>query len=175
MTVYGHLQKFPKAVACGAMESAKELADGIQVPERYTRQAALIPQGDLFRPLARQTALHERIMAAINTVRIYPTARCHAFLFFLPDNSRFAINRSSKITAAPVNKKYLNGTMFNCHICKVIKISTSNNNTRIVIDILLCLFFMLYHHFHSLHSSTIHYNITKLFMDCKSIMEIDLS
>ena len=61
------LRKMAQGVrmAYGAMESAKELADGIQVPERYTRQAALIPQGDLFRPLARQTALHERIMAAI--------------------------------------------------------------------------------------------------------------
>ena len=44
------LRKMAQGVrmACGAMESAKELADGIQVPERYTRQAALIPQGDLF-------------------------------------------------------------------------------------------------------------------------------
>ncbi len=35
------------------------------VPDRYIRQAQSIPQGDLYRPLGRQAALRERIMAAI--------------------------------------------------------------------------------------------------------------
>lgn len=35
------------------------------VPERYIRQAQVIPQGDLYRPLGRQTALRERILTAI--------------------------------------------------------------------------------------------------------------
>lgn len=61
------LRKMAQGVrmAYDALNSDKETAEGFRVPERYARQAELIPQGDLYRPLARQAALRERIMAAI--------------------------------------------------------------------------------------------------------------
>ncbi len=50
-------------MACEAQAQPNE--DEVAVPERYIRQAQAIPHGDLYRPLGRQAALRERIMATI--------------------------------------------------------------------------------------------------------------
>lgn len=60
------LRKMAQGVrmACNVMSSQEALAE-TEIPERYMRQARSIPHGDLYRPLGRQSALYERVMAAI--------------------------------------------------------------------------------------------------------------
>ena len=61
------LRKMAQGVrmACGAMESKEDSSENPNIPEQYIRQAKGIARGDLYRPLGRQSVLHDRVMAAI--------------------------------------------------------------------------------------------------------------
>lgn len=52
-------------MASAAMASPMDLEATSTVPEQMIRQAHGIARGDLYRPLARQSALHDKVMAAI--------------------------------------------------------------------------------------------------------------
>ena len=65
------LRKMAQGVrmAYGAMEDSLENPN---VPEQYIRQAQGIARGDLYRPLGRQSVLHDRVMAAIQPLPAVP-------------------------------------------------------------------------------------------------------
>lgn len=68
------LRKMAQGVrmACGAMESKEDSSENPNIPEQYIRQAKGIARGDLYRPLGRQSVLHDRVMAAIQPLPAVP-------------------------------------------------------------------------------------------------------
>lgn len=68
------LRKMAQGVrmACGALEPKEDSSENPKVPEQYIRQAKGIARGDLYRPLGRQSVLHDRVMAAIQPLPAVP-------------------------------------------------------------------------------------------------------